>query len=185
MLLPRPASNDTVALISWDTTGGARRAHICLSFWAFGVIQPNPPLPPPTHPPHLWQCRDLLSGEVNPDVRAGSCSAQQGNALLRLRRVRADEPAETHGQTGGSRNRQERGEGGDSLFRRIEPSPLLFPPRAPCDLPSRFGWGESRARRVGPGVLFLASPRMTARCHPRATSATTDQAAPWACGAAR
>lgn len=157
-----------------------------MSFWAFGVIQLVSRSP---------GCVEVLSaGEVNTDVRAGSCSAQQGNGLLRLQRVRADEPAETHGltgrQAGRPRDRQERGEGGDSLFRlsrpfadRAEPPPDST--QNPHPSASRFGWGESRARRGGPGVLFPVSLRMTARCHPRPTSATTGRAAPWACGAAR
>lgn len=184
MSLPRPASDDTAVLIAWDRKGSVvcTQLFVILSFRCHSARQPPPPPP---------GCVEVLSaGEVNPDVRAGSCSAQQGNGLLRLQRVRADEPAETHGQTGGPRDRQERGEGGDSLFRlsrpfadRAEPPPVST--QNPHPLASRFGWGESRARRVGPGVLFPVSLRMTARCHPRPTSATTGRAAPWACGAAR
>lgn len=57
--------------------------------------------------------------------------------------------------------------------------------RNPHALASRFGWGESRARQGGRGGLFPACLRMTARCRPRPTSATTGRAAPWACAAAR
>lgn len=183
MLLPRPACNDTAVLITWDS----EESVVCigLSFWAVGVIQLL------RKPPDRVEV--LSAGEVNPDVRAGSCSAQQGNGLLRLQRVRADEPAETHGQTGRQAGREtDRNEGRgatacfgslDPFADRAEPPPVST--QNPHPLTSRFGWGESRARRVGPGVLFPVSLRMTARCHPRPTSATTDRAAPWACGAAR
>lgn len=176
-MLPRPVCDDTAVLITWDRQGSVVCTHLFVipGFRRHSARQPS---------------EVLSAGEVNPDVRAGSCSAQQGNGLLRLQRVRADEPAETHGQTGRPRDRQERGEGGDSLFRlsrpfadRAEPPPVST--QNPHPLASRFGWGESRARRVGPGVLFPVSLRMTARCHPRPISATTGRAAPWACGAAR
>lgn len=180
VLLPRPAYNNTTALISWAQDRGTRRARICLSLWASFSSTESP------HHQTSGIVEILYWGEVNPDVRAGSCSAQQGNGLLRLRRVRADEPAETHGQTGGSRNRQEQGEGGrQPLSADRARAPSCFHPEPPCNLPSRFGWGESKATRVGPGVLFLACPRMTARCHPRPTSATTGQVAQWASGAAQ
>lgn len=183
MLLPRPACNDTAVITTWDSEGVwcTSVCHTGLSA-SFGL----------SAIPRL--CRGLSAGEVNPDVRAGSCSAQQGNGLLRLQRVRADEPAETHGQTGRQagrpRDRQERGEGATACFGsldplRIEPSPLLVSTQNPHPLVSRFAWGESRARRGVPGVLFPVSLRMTARCHPRPTSATTGRAAPWACGAVR
>lgn len=74
--------------------------HICLSFQGFGRHSARQP------------SEVLSAGEVNPDVGAGSCSAQQGNGLLRLQRVRADEPAETHGQTGGQAERQTGARGG-------------------------------------------------------------------------
>lgn len=181
MLLPRPACNDTAVLI---TRGQQGKCGVHLfgipGFRRHSARQPYP------------GCVEVLSaGELNPDVRAGSCSAQQRNGLLRLQRVRADEPAETHGQTGRQAERQTgvRG-GGDSLFRlsrpfadRAEPPPVST--QNPHPLVSRFGWGESRARRGGPGVLFPVSLRMTARFHPRPTSATTGRAAPWVCGAAR
>lgn len=160
--------------------------HICLSFWAYGVVQP------PADPPSPVVSRFLSAGEENPDVRAGSCSAQQGNGLLRLQRVRADEPAETHGQTGRQEGREtDRREGRgrqpvsalSTLCGSSRAPSCLHPEPPPICL--RFAWGESRARRGGPGVLFPVSLRMTAQCHPRPTSATTGRAAPWACGAAR
>lgn len=54
-------------------------------------------------------CRGFSAGEVNPDAAAGSCSTQQGNGLLRLQRVRADDPAEplTDRQAGRETHRSE------------------------------------------------------------------------------
>lgn len=155
VLLPRPACNDTAALITWDSEGGARRAS-CLSLGAFGVIQL-------VSRPH-GRVEVLSAGEVNPDVRAGSCSAQQGNGLLRLQRVRADEPAETHGQTGRQAGREtdrSEGRGATACFGsldplRIEPSPLLFPPRTPTHLPPALDGGK--AEHGG------SAPRCFSRC---------------------
>lgn len=161
MLLPRPACDETAVLILRDSEGSA--PHICLSLWAFGVARPPQPphYPPHPHPPPVVSSL-LSAAEEDPDVRGGSCSAQQGNGLLRLRRVRADEPADTHGQTDRQaerpRDRQERGEGATACFGsldplRIEPSPLLFAHSTPTHLSPALHGGEAEHGGAAPGCF--------------------------------
>lgn len=102
---------------------------------------------------------------MNPDVRAGSCSAQQGKGLLRLQRVKADDPAEIHRQTdrqgdrqaGRPRDRQNRGEGrGYSLLGLSRPfCGSSHPEPPPISLPLWMGGKQStagRPRGAFPGV---------------------------------
>lgn len=108
--------------------------------------------------------RFLSAGEVNPDVRAGSCSAQQGNGLLRLQRVRADEPAETHAQTGRQEGREtDRREGRgrqpvsalSTLCGSSRAPSCLHPEPPPICLPLCMGGKQStagRPRGAFPGV---------------------------------
>lgn len=122
--------------------------HVSLSF----SVSATPPLSD--------RVEVLSAAEVNPDVRAGSCSAQQGNGLLRLQRVTADEPAETHGQTGRQAERQTGVRGGGrqpvsalSTPLRIEPSPLLFPPRTPTHLSPALDGGKAEHGGAAPGCF--------------------------------
>lgn len=147
MLLPRPTCNDPAILITWDSEGGVCAASVCQGR-DFGVI------------PRL--CGGLVCGDVNPDVGAGSCSAQQRNGLSRVQRVRADEPAETHGQTHTQTDRQAdtqtgaRGGGATACSGsldplRIEPSPLLFGLTTP--LPFVLDGGKAEHGGAAPGCF--------------------------------
>lgn len=181
MLLPRPACNDPTVLITWDGAGSV--AYICFvsrGFRRHPARQPSPGCV-------VVVC--VSAAEVNPDVRAahvplsretGCCVCRESELTSPRRRTRTRQAA--------TRPRDRRGEGAcfgslDPFADRAEPPPDST--QNPHPFVSRFGWGESKARRGGPGVLFPVSLRMTARCHPRPTSATTGRAAPWACGAAR
>lgn len=129
---------------------------MCIWFSRAGILAS---LSSPANPPG---CVEVVSaGEVNPDVRAGSCSAQQGNGLLRLQRARADEPAETRGQTGRQAGREtDRSEGrgataclGSLDPLRIEPSPLLFPSRTPTNFSPALDGGKAEYGRAAPGCF--------------------------------
>lgn len=121
--------------------------QVILGFRRHSAQLPPPRCPSPGFVEILYRVRWIqTSGRAHaPLSRETGCCVCRESELTRLRR-------HTDRQAGRETQRSE-GRGGDSLFRRIEPSPLLFPPRAPRHFPSALDGGKAEHNRSAQGCF--------------------------------